>query len=157
MPYTVFDELSITFDADTAKEIYAYVAANYPDQDRETFIWANMDFVKRTFNSKIPDFLEYIWEAIKNNYAAADRVEEPNKPILDVLVELFYDKDRASKIYSNVQNNYSNLNFDELIRANIDFAKKKQKKLGVRFLPYLQEAIEKNMAGYGENVQTSNA
>ncbi|GBU21210.1 hypothetical protein R80B4_01099 [Fibrobacteres bacterium R8-0-B4] len=148
MPYTMFDELTVTFDEATAKEVYAYVTAEYPGQDAETLIWENVDFVKRTFDSsKHRDFLEYVWEAIKNNHAAAGKQKEESiKPVLEILTELFYDKERAEKIYCQVQNKYADC--DELIRANIDFAKKKEKKLGIRFLPYLQEAIEKNAAEY---------
>jgi len=146
----MFDELAITFDEDTAKEVYTYVTAQYPDKDKEAIIWANMDFVKRNFeSSKHHDFLEYLWEAIKNNYAAADeKKEESSKSALDILTELFYDKGRAEQIYRQIQNKYTDIDYIGLIRANVDLAKKKEKKLGVRFLPYLQEAIEKNMAGY---------
>jgi len=151
MPYTMFDELKITFDEDTAKEVYTYTVSQYPNQICETIICANMDFVKRNFDSsKHHDFLEYLYEAIKNDYAAACKEDaELNKPVLDILTELFYDKERAEKIYRQIQAKYEDIDYDGLIRANINFAKKKEKKLGVRFLPYLQDAIEKNMAGYG--------
>jgi len=159
MAYTMLDELTITFDAETAEEIYAYVAANYPKQEREAFIWDNMDFVKRTFNSSVhSDFLEYLWAAIKNNYAGASGVGGGSeKTTLEILIDLFCIEDRAQKIYDNVKKRYPNLNCDELIKVNIDFAKKKQKTLGSRFIPYLQEAIEKDMAGYNRNVQKPNA
>jgi len=151
MPYTMFDELKITFDEDTAKEVYTYTASQHPNQDCETVILANMDFVKRNFDSsKHHDFLEYLYEAIKNDYAAASKESvEQKKPVLDVLTELFYDKERAEKIYRQIQTKYEGVDYDELIKANINFARKKEKKLGVGFLPYLQDAIEKNMAGYG--------
>jgi len=156
----MFDELSITFDDDTALEVYALARLKQPDRDTETYIRDNLDFVKRNYDPSkhSGNYLDYIMEAMKNNYA--DSGDEKIKPILETLVDIFCIEDRAKIVYNNVINQHPNLNSDELkelIQANIDFAKKKQKVLGARFLPYLQKAIEKDMAGYGRNVQKSNA
>jgi hypothetical protein len=148
MPYIVFDELAMLFDSeDTAKSIYAIIKSKYSNRDCEELIKNNIEYAK--IHNKGDDLLTYLREAIENDYAASkSETAESDGTALDELTRLFYDEDRANRIYNHVKDTYPSIDCDELIRKNIEFAKQKEKRLKTMFLGYLEEAISKDLAGY---------
>jgi hypothetical protein len=151
MPYIVFNELSLFFDNENAvKEIYSLVKDKYPSRNCEEVIKNNIEYAKKNCRNNNSDFSSYIRKAIENDYAANEKIEneEQAEDILEELTKLFHDKDRASRVYISIKNKYPDINHDELIKTNIQFARKKEKKLKMMFLGYLEETISKNLAGY---------
>jgi hypothetical protein len=149
--------LELFFDSEVAEEIYAIVRNKYPNHNCEDIIKANIEFAKRNIPENCDDngeiLIAFIRKAIEDDLAGTAAIQNPakiviEKTIIDILIEIFIDEQRANKIYDNVKMKYLNANCDELIKVNIEFAKQKEKKLKTAFPEYLEYAILKNLAGY---------
>jgi len=160
MPYNVLNELMLFSEKESdVNEIFTFVKEKYPNNNAEKIIKENIEYVKRNgarLGVQDNNIAKVMREAIINNYAdtgtdSAYTVTSAAN-IIDELLEFFVDKERVCKIYNNVKYQYPDINPDEFIRVNIEFAKKKEKKLKTMFLKYLEDVILKNSAGYTENV-----
>lgn len=67
--------------------------------------------------------------------------------VFDELAQLFNSVDVATKIFDNAKNKHTSFDFRELIRENIEYAKRNQKN-AKNFLGYLRTAIDNDYAGY---------
>jgi hypothetical protein len=157
MPYIVREELELFFGNDVAEEIYTTVQNKYPNHNCEDIIKANIEFAKRNIPENSDDdgeiLIAFIRKAIENDLSGTTAIQSSakttaEKTIIDSLIEIFVDEQRASKIYNNVKTKYPNTNCDEFIKVNVEFAKQKEKKLKTAFPEYLEYAILKNLAGY---------
>jgi len=163
MPYNLFNELTLFYDDEAAaRKIYDVVKEKYPNKNAEELMKNNIEYAKRN-TPKDGDLVRFIQDAIENDYAGSVGADNTNsyngitvacdvadKTIIDELRNIFVDEERANEIYDSIKGQYASVNPDELIRANIEFAQKKEKKLGRTFLRYLEDVILKNSAGYTE-------
>jgi hypothetical protein len=72
--------------------------------------------------------------------------------VFDELAQLFNSIDVATKIFDNARNKHTNFDFKDLIRENIEYAKRNQK-TAKNFLGYLRTAIDNDYAGYEAKYQ----
>ncbi|GBU21211.1 hypothetical protein R80B4_01100 [Fibrobacteres bacterium R8-0-B4] len=72
--------------------------------------------------------------------------------VFDELAQLFNSVDVATKIFDNAKNKHTAFDFKDLIRENIEYAKR-SKKSAKNFLGYLRTAIDNDYAGYEAKVQ----
>jgi len=68
--------------------------------------------------------------------------------VFDELAQLFNSVDVAAKIFDKAKEKYIEFDFKDLIRENIEYAKRSQKS-AKNFLGYLRTAIDNDYAGYG--------
>jgi len=72
--------------------------------------------------------------------------------VFDELAQLFNSIDVATKIFETAKNKHTNFDFKDLIRENIEYAKRNQK-TAKNFLGYLRTAIDNDYAGYEAKYQ----
>jgi len=72
--------------------------------------------------------------------------------VFDELTQLFNSVEVATKIFENIKNKHTYFDFKDLIRENIEYAKRSQKN-AKNFLGYLRTAIENDYARYEARLQ----
>jgi len=108
---------------------------------------------KITIKEDITIVDDAVQEVMELDMGAEDDLENPfilgktDYDVFDELTQLFNSVDVATKIFNIAKTKYTNFDFKELIKDNIEYAKRNQKN-AKNFLGYLRTAIDNDYAGY---------
>jgi len=118
-----------------------------------------------TFKIAIKDDVAIVGEAVQEEMefdmdmdSDKDDLENPfilgktDYNVFDELTQLFNSVDVAAKIFNSAKAKHTNFDFKELIKDNIEYAKRNQKN-AKNFLGYLRTAIDNDYANYEARFQ----